>query len=44
MQKKIENDSKYEIIKNFVMELKNTNSNGWNVVINNVHSMILFMF
>jgi len=31
-----------KFVKNLVMELNNTNSNGWNVAINNLNSMILF--
>jgi len=35
-----ENDLKYHIVKNLVMELKNV----CNVVINNLHPMMLFFF
>jgi len=35
------NDSKYKIIKNLFMELKNDNPNVHNVVINNRHPIIL---
>jgi len=38
----VENDSKYKIVKNLDMELKNPNPNGCNVIINNIHLMILF--
>jgi len=31
-----------KLLKNLVMELKNANPNGCNVVVNNRHSMILF--
>jgi len=38
----VENDSKYEIVKNLVMELKNANPNGYNVAINNLNPMYFF--
>jgi len=38
------NDSKDKIDNNLVMELKNDNLNGWNVIINNLHPMIWFFF
>jgi len=38
----VKNDSKFKILKNLVMELKNANPNGCNVVINNLHPLILF--
>ncbi len=41
-KKEVANDSKYKIVKNLFMELKNANSNGCNVVINNLHLMFLF--
>jgi len=40
--KELENDSKYKIVTNLVMELKNDNSNASNVVLNILHPMILF--
>jgi len=39
---KKEKDSKYKIVKNLVIELKNANLNGYNVVINNLHTLVLF--
>jgi len=41
-RKKVENDSKYQIIDNLVMELKNENPNGCNILINHIHTNILF--
>jgi len=35
---------KYYNVMNLVMELKNSNSNGHNVVINNLHPMLIFFF
>jgi len=32
----------YKIIKNSIIQLKNVNPNGCNVVINNLHPMVLF--
>jgi len=41
--KEVDSDLKYYIIvKNLVMELKNANPNGCNVVSNNLHPIILF--
>jgi len=40
----VENDFKFKIVKNLDMELKNANPNGCNVVINNLHPMILLFF
>jgi len=42
MQIEVDNDSKCWIVNNLFMELKNINPDGWNVVINNLHPMILF--
>jgi len=33
-----------KIVKKLIIELKNANSNGRNVVINNLHPTILFLF
>jgi len=41
-QKEVENDSKHKIVKNLVIELKNANPIDCNVVINNLHHVILF--
>jgi len=44
MYKDVENDSKYQIVNNFFMELKIAYPNGSNVVINNEHLMFLIFF
>jgi len=40
-REKIQNDSKYKIVKNLFMDLKNSNPNGCYVVINNLHLVFL---
>jgi len=42
--KKEENASKYKIVINLFMELKNSNPNGCNVIINNILYTYLFIF
>jgi len=42
--KDVDNDSKYQIVNNLFMGLKNANPNGCNIVINNLHLRFLFFF
>jgi len=35
-------NTKYKIVKNLFMEFQNVNPNGHNLVINNLHPIILF--
>jgi len=40
--KEVDYDTKYLIVKKLVMELKNVNPSGCNVIINNLHPMNFF--